>query len=84
VGSNPTPSAKITIKYLILLYFALPDRACAQSGAQTIWDDTDSIGLVVFVLVVAIIFVAAKLSRCGKCPAGIARYPIRIEQRPWN
>jgi hypothetical protein len=43
VGSNPTPSAKTTLNYLIY-YFSILDRACARSGAQTIWDDSDSIG----------------------------------------
>jgi hypothetical protein len=36
----------------------------AQSGVQTIWDDTDSIGLVVLALVLAIIFATALCSRC--------------------
>jgi hypothetical protein len=62
VGSNPTPSAN---SIDIIEQFGIFD-SYAQSGVQTLWDDTDSIGLVVFVLVAAIIFVAALLSRCRK------------------
>ena len=50
--------------------YSFTDRAYAQSHAQRFWDDTDTFGLIVWVPVVAIIFAAALLSRCRKCPPG--------------
>jgi hypothetical protein len=70
VGSNPTPSARNRLNYLILLYFIVSDRAYAQSGAQSVFDDTDTIGLIVFAVALVIFFVAARVSRCRKCPPG--------------
>jgi hypothetical protein len=32
--------------------------------------DTDTIGLVVLLVALAALFIAAKLSRCRKCPPG--------------
>jgi hypothetical protein len=55
---------------LILFNIVFSGCAYAQPGAQTIWDDTDSIGLVVFMLTLAIIFAAALLSRYRKRPLG--------------
>ena len=43
---------------LIIEQFGVFD-SCAQSGVQSAWDDTDSIGLVVLVLAAVIIFAAA-------------------------
>jgi uncharacterized membrane protein YphA (DoxX/SURF4 family) len=36
-------------------------------------DDTDTIGLVVLLVVLAAFFIAAGLSRCRKCPPGSRR-----------
>jgi len=46
------------------------NRAYAQSNVQSGFDDADTIGFIVFVVVLTIFFIAAKLSQCRKCPPG--------------
>jgi hypothetical protein len=64
VGSNPTPSAKSVD---IIEQFGT-FSGYAQPNVQSVWGDTDSIGLVVFAFVLIIFFIAAARSMCRKHP----------------
>ena len=67
MGSNPTPSAKITTKLLILLLFLSGKYAYAQSNVQTsVFEESDTIGLIVTLILLAALFAAAKPPR--RCP----------------
>ncbi len=61
MGSNPTPSAK---SIDIIEQFGILD-SCAQSSVQGVWADTDTLGLIVFVVALVIFFIAGRIQR--KC-----------------
>jgi membrane protein DedA with SNARE-associated domain len=59
-GSNPSGSAKIICIVLILLGFMLGASAYAQSAVQSVFDDTNTIGLIVLIVATAIVLLQAR------------------------